>query len=460
MPGKKQTEYKTRPIERTSYGLYFLGQNIFYFLFYLFFATFMTDIGITAAMASVITIIVKVWDAVNDPIFGGIVDRVRFKKGKFLPWLRISLVLIPLSTVLFFATPAAASTTVKVVWVTVAYMLWDTAYTICDVPIFGLVTTLTDNLNERTSLMAIGRVCAGIAAAVLVVTLPQIRVSIGGWFPSAVLFSVIAVLVMIPICFTAKERIEPVGGEQETGLKEMFRYLGKNKYLLIFYAALIIYSITNVWQTLSMYFARHLLGDEGLMTLFAALVLGPSLVLTTLLPALIKRVDKFYLYFWSVVAVVVLSVVAYFVGYNNFTALVVMTLIKSIPAGMLGGLMFMFTPDCVEYGHYKTGINAPGITFSIQTFTAKMTAALSTSVGLAALALIGFVEGEGAVQPAGFNDNLWIIYTLLPIVGALISIPILTRYKLRDKDVQIMARSNAGEISRAEAEKLLGGRYD
>jgi len=122
-------------------------------------------------------------------------------------------------------------------------------------------------------------------------------------------------------------------------------------------------------------------------------------------------------------------------------------------------LMYMFTPDCAEYGFYRSGVSAPGISFSIQTFSVKLTGAVAMSLGAAALGFIGFIEGEGAAQVAGFADNLWTVFNFIPAAGALLALVPLLFYKLRDKDVQVMARCNSGDISREEAERLLGGRY-
>lgn len=68
--------------------------------------TYFTDVGITPAAVAVVALITKIWDAVNDPIFGALMDKIRFKKGKFIPWLRISMIVTPLSTILVFAIPA------------------------------------------------------------------------------------------------------------------------------------------------------------------------------------------------------------------------------------------------------------------------------------------------------------------------------------------------------------------
>ena len=98
--------------EKISYGLYFMGQNVFYGLIG-YMTTYFTDIGITAALVAIVALITKVWDAINDPIFGMIMDKVNFKKGKFLPWLRISVIAIPVATILLFIIPTGISMTAK-----------------------------------------------------------------------------------------------------------------------------------------------------------------------------------------------------------------------------------------------------------------------------------------------------------------------------------------------------------
>ena len=131
-------------------------------------------------------------------------------------------------------------------------------------------------------------------------------------------------------------------------------------------------------------------------------------------------------------------------------------------AGTLG---FMFTPDCAEYGQYKTGVDAKGITFSIQTFTTKIAAAIASSLGLAILTFFDWTKIEAEsfadieklhiVQSATALNGLWVTYILVPSIGLAITSFIYLFYKLRDKDVQVMARYNAGEITREEAEAQL-----
>jgi len=448
-------------LESASYGLYFMGQNLFYILIYMYLNTYYTDIGITAAAVAIIALVVKIWDAVNDPIFGALMDKFHFKKGTFVPWLRISLIGIPVATIIMFATPNSISPAGKIAWAVIAYMLWDTAYTLCDVPIFGLVTTITPNQEERTSLNAVGRVCAMLAALIVTIVIPSFREAIGGWTKTVILLSILGGITMLPICLTAKERVKAPEEEKEPdyGLKEMFSYLKTNKFLMIYYIAFLFYGAFNVANSWGMYIARYCFNDEGVQTYIGLLGIVPIIIIGIFVPAMIKKVDKFKLYYISIIITLVATIIKYFVGYSSLPAFLIITVIQSLPVAIISVVMYMFTPDCVEYGHFKTGKRMPGITFATQTFFVKLQSAILTSFAALMLSIIGFKEGEGAVQAPGFTDKMWLLSCLLPVIGYAIVLVILRFYKLNDHDVQLMAKVNAGEMDRAEAENQMINKY-
>jgi sugar (glycoside-pentoside-hexuronide) transporter len=455
---KKQNDYVTGYAERFSYGSYFLGQNLYYTVAATFLLTFYTDVGLSAATVSVILFLSKFWDAVNDPIFGAVMDKMRFKRGKFIPWLRISLPLIAFSTMLIFACPSSLPASIKVVWCFVAYLLWDTSYTLCDAPAFGLVTTMTTNVKERVTLMTFGRYAALAGSALIGYAIPMLRTHIGGWFPFSVVMSAAAFILMLPICLIAKERYgtnaananaaaasasetsqSQSSEDKQYSIRDMIFYLRHNKYLFIFFGSIVIASIFNVAGSFGMYFARYCLGNESLLGVMSLVMIPAGLLVYVIFPFLCRRFDKFSIYFWASVANVFVSVVSFFVGYDNLVLFLSMRAICAIATTTTALLMFMFTPDCVVYGAYTSGINASGIAFSIQTFTVKLTAALSAGMAGLVLVYIGFIAGENAVQLDGFNGKLWMAYILLPALGVLLSLPVLAMYKLREKDVELMA---------------------
>ena len=155
--------YMTTRGERQSYWTYFVGQNIYYGLTAGFISTYLAMQGIDLTKVALVLLIVKVWDAINDPLFGFLFDRIQFKNGqKSLPWLRVSTALMPIVTIAVFAIPGALSETAKLVWFGTAYVLWDTVYTLTDAPAYAMLNTMTDNLQERTELLSINRIYSGL----------------------------------------------------------------------------------------------------------------------------------------------------------------------------------------------------------------------------------------------------------------------------------------------------------
>ena len=155
----------------------------------------------------------------------------------------------------------------------------------------------------------------------------------------------------------------------------------------------------------------------------------------------------------------ILGIVRYIAGYENMMVYVILNALGGFPLGIAAILQYQFTPDCYEYGQYKTGLKMRGVTFAAQTFFTKLNSAIATAVSVFALTLIGFKEGEGVIQAAGFADKLWTFSCLGGIIGGICTLLILRLYKLNDHDVQLMSKCNNGEITREEAEAQMINRY-
>lgn len=470
---KPTIQWQTSVRERNSYLVYFTGQNMFYQLIAAFLTTYLMMTGMDMIKAGTIVMAVKVWDAVNDALFGAIFDKVKFKSGnKCLPWIRVSTVLIPLASILLFAIPTGSSESVKLAWFAIAYLLWDTAYTICDVPIYTMVTTITSDLAERNLLMARRPILAGIGMGITTIAftiLPSESVGLN-YTLTTVIVSVLAAITMIPIGIYGKERNYHAGDRDETfTLRQMFSYLGKNKYLLFYYGGFIVANALLTNNTLSLIASYYLFGNSMFNLLIGALSMAPQFIIALFLPAILRRIDKFKFYVYNNIATIILGLAIFFVGYENVVGFLILTIIRSIPASVIGVMNFMFTPDCAEYGQYKTGTDAKGITFAVQTFSAKITSAIASSLGML---LLGFfhwqevtassfeeLQALGVSQTPEALHGLWITYALVPVLGYIAALVMYAFYKLNDKDVQIMAQCNAGEITREQAQQLLSRKY-
>ncbi len=450
-------EFKTTKKERIGYFLFCLGFPVFNNFVGGYVSLFMTDSGIAAAVVAAILGVAQIWDGVNDPAFGALVDLKPFKSGKYKPWTKLAPIVMPALTMILFALPLGMPVGWKIAWAAVFYILYTTAYDIGDVPIFGVIGVMTDDITERNFLTGRRNLAGVIIIAVVTVVAPPLYSTIG-WAPTAVIMSLLGGALMWPFHKTLTERIEPAKEEKIT-IKRMFSAVLKNRYLLIFYLAVVICEITNTTQSILPYCARYLLGSDTYTTVLYITVLFPTLFFALFMPQLTSRIDKFILLLISVAGCFVTSIISYFVGYESIVAVCVMMFIRGIFFGPLTILLYVFTVDMIEYGHFRNGERVEGLAFSFQTFCAKAASGITSTVMMLVLSAFGFLEGATLDQPASAYTGMWLLFTLIPAIGYGLSLIVFSLYKLRDKDVQIMTKANVGEISRDEAIALLGERY-
>ncbi len=448
-----------------------------------FLTTYLAFLGIPLWKSSLVLGVVKVWDAINDALFGVIFDKIKFKSGKkFIPWLKIACALTPIATLLLFNIPNLANEeNQKLILFAIVYIVWDTAYTFCDVPAFGIITSMTGNIEERNTILSLKGITGGIGSAltsVLATTLVSDDVGLS-FGVVAIIIAVVAMATMVPVCYKCEERIPGTDDEQFT-VKKMLKYLFSNKYLLLYYIGYVFFSGAQTYNSLHLIFSYYIFEDEMVSLITGTVAAAPQLIMTLLVPKMIRKIDKMKLFKISTVLAIVTSFLILPTKYATgelfgvewrFLLFTITYMLRAIPLGIIGVLAFTFTPDCAEYGQFTTGTEAKGITFAIQTFAVKLAAAGSGAIGLFLLDLFKFVEVEAdsfkdlvdanaiALQPQSAIDGIWFTYNIFPIIGLVIACAIWFTYKLNDKDVQIMADCNNGRITRDVAESMLSKKY-
>lgn len=466
---KSQTSgYMTSFGERVGYWSYFAGQSISYGMLNSFVTTYMLMNGVDITKIAFAMFLVKAWDAVNDTIFGVIYDRIKFKSGnKCIPWLRVTNIIIPLTTVLIYLSPSSLGENGKIIWFIVSYILWDTSYTLSDIPLYSMVTTMTSNPGERSTILSRGRVWAMIGGggfAMLASSLVSEQVGLS-FTKVATIAAALIVLTMLPVSVKGKERVKLKSEKEEHyTFKSMFRYLKTNKYLLLFYTGNLIFGTLSTGGPLGLFVSYYLFGSAMVSVVTSFATSGVFIIVSLFIGKLLARFDKFRMFYVCIIAVAALRLLTYFLGYQSLAVYIAMQMLTFIPYGIVMIMELTFTPDCVEYGRYKTGVDARGISFAIQSFAAKF-AAVSNSLSLFLVGLFGWISVEASsfadlqaqniTQSPEALNGLWIVSTLVPAIGALLCLIPYSFYRLRDKDVQIMAKCNSGEISREEAESLL-----
>ena len=429
------------------------GQNIVYcFIGASFFQYFLTDIAqFPAAVVGVLLILMKVWDGVNDPIIGSIVDRHRFKNGeKLRPLLKYTPVPVGVFTVLIFVV---FSTAEELLWLRVGYFVimylcWDITYTMQDVAIWGMTAVVTPNSSERDKFVqlarTIGSIFFGIFSAVIPMVMEIVAKQSGNSLAlMTVLFATIFGLggaLVSAKCYKAQERVRVVEpDQQQTSILECFKLLFQNKMLMLV-------TLSNLFgafafgNNLMTYFFKYkvpeisiagfVLGPLTLTTVFGALTTAPSF-LGMLFADKLKEKFRGYrnLLIFIQICTLVARIIAFFLGFegNNIIFTIIILALSSFPAGAASIAQTSLFCDSVDYMEWKTGKRTEGVTFAMQTFFTKISSGITGALGTFALSVLGYKAVEdvpGAVylgtQSQAFENWIWPLVMLTPALAAIL----------------------------------------
>ncbi len=227
--------------ERNMFLTGMFGQNMIYNIvatglyFY-----FQSVICLPALALGIIFSVARVWDAVNDPMMGSIVDKTHSKWGKCRPYLIFSPPIICVITILAFmngsyaGTQDAVAKVLIIAWAAIAYIMWGMSYTAGDVPLWGIISRMSEVEKDRASLISLSRIIASIGAAVIVVSFIAVSQAINtasglnqnaqkGFIIFAVITTLVATVLFECAGIGTKERV-PVT-EEKKSLKENFKLM-------------------------------------------------------------------------------------------------------------------------------------------------------------------------------------------------------------------------------------------
>ncbi|MCD7722769.1 MAG: MFS transporter [Clostridiales bacterium] len=419
----EQKKYLTMK-ERISFTVGAFGRSGIYTLMSMYTLVFFQNgAGLSLSQGTTIILIGRIFDALNDPLMGMLVDRTKSKWGKMRPYLLFAPVPIAICTILLFTAPFAEGSTAAFVWALVTYILWGVSFTIQDVPFWGLSSVITPLESERTSFIStarLGSTFGGILPALLVPILYQSNLGYSrGFFVSAVIFALLGCGLSILIFFVSKERVPKV--DSTPSFKETFAVLGKNKLLIIVIFASVLgstmvtanqcadyignYLIIQNYTDFSQIFTDLLPGAQttlvdnvdaaaaydfwiprGTIVTTLTVAIGVGMVpAMAIFPMLRKKLSLKQIYIGSAVFGLVVHALCYLVLQTDVTTISIYLLwvflfLMGLPLGIFNVITYALIADAVDYLEWKTGERHEGVCFSFQTFLSKVQAAVATFV--------------------------------------------------------------------------------
>lgn len=403
--------------EVLAYSIAGLGQNIICQLVTTYFMLYMTDVaGVHASMLAWMFLAARLFDALNDPVMGSIVEMTRTRQGKMRPYLKYSPIPIAILTVLLFVSLPVGETG-KFAFGTVIYLLWGIAYTSVDVPYWGLASSMTSDTEKRNTILTVARLFCTIGSGAISIFIPVI---IGNDTPietQRILYPIVAlvcVLIAIPTFWVGykgtKERFYDAETDGKFTLIKNLKLLGKNKPALLIILVGVLGSLRTIYMTTAVYYAKYNLRDFNLAGVIFLLVVPGGLAATLLTPVLSKRFGKKTIFIWSHIIGGALLVLLYIIGLPTGTSLAaqiafyIIIIIAGVPSGFSNIMTYSMIADSIDYLEDKTGERAEAFCFSLQTFISKIGMAMTAFVTLMVLGEYGY---DASFAEPGAIDDLW-----------------------------------------------------
>lgn len=420
---------------KLGYGLGDLASNLLFQLTVIYLLFFYTDVlGISAISAGVIFLIARLWDAVNDPVMGLVMDKTKSKHGKARVYLLYGSLPLALATIAMFYTPAL-DLTGKIAYAGVTYILWGMLYTMVNIPYSSLTASLTDSPQERTSLssirmifMLVGVITVSVATEPLVSAYSTLA---KGYFCVALLFGVLSFILFL-LCFkftnVAKKNVR--NNSQTYHLKDIWPLLLGNKQLLIVTLASLIGNMAVfIRETAAIYYVNYNIGDGDLLPVFLGVIVLSMLVANLLIPLATRLWDKKGTYIIGSVIGIVGSIIFHFIPFDQIGLILLFGAISSFGIAAITTVGWAMIPDTIEYGEWKTGTRAEGISYAIYSFSQKLATAVAGMIVAAVLEFTDYVPNVVS-QSSSTLFGILSTLTIIPIVLMVISIIVVLPYKI------------------------------
>ncbi|MDR3276025.1 MAG: glycoside-pentoside-hexuronide (GPH):cation symporter [Treponema sp.] len=388
------------------------------------------------AAVTVIMSVAKIFDALNDPFMGSIVDKTRSRWGKLRPYIIFSAAPVAITSALLFCLPDT-SETLKIVFFGICYVVWGVCYTLCDVPYWTLIGAVFSDTGDRTKTIGHVRAFQSIATALVTLGAPWIArflsfggggaTTAGGWSLAAILVALTGMGLFTRAFFGTRERSD-LRRHEAVGFKSLFATLFKNKPLFMVLLGSILGFGRTIIQAGGAVFVVVAYNNEGYFTLIGAAIITGMILASFLAPALLKR--------WSSKTVILLSslvgtlfnIVMYFTGFQNIPLMMGLIFVNGLSLGLFMVVQTTMIADAVDAIERRTGVRNDGISFSSLTFVSKLMGTLAVLVFGIVLSATGYQEG--VVVTASMQNLVFMSITLIPAASCLVSMLPFALYRL------------------------------
>lgn len=417
---------------KLSYGIGALGKDYACAIIYIFLMYYLTDVvGLMPAFVGTLFLVARLWDAINDPMMGMIVDNTRTRWGKFRPWILIGTVINAIVLMAMFFKPNGLEGKMLYAYISVAYILWGMTYTVMDIPFWSMIPALSSDKKEREEIAVVPRIFASFAwLSIGSFGLPVIGLLGNG--SEAKGFSLLAIIIAIFFIgasiltvVNVKEQIKNEAAPK-VNLKEAFKLIYKNDQLVALIGTVLMYNlVVQISGGVAIYYFKYVVGNEQLFSVFTGFSGIAEIAALMAFPTLSSKIGRKKVFFLACTMPVIgflMLCIAGFVAPTSATVVAICGIVAKLGSGLSLGISTVMLADVVDYGEYKFGSRNESVIFSVQTLLVKSASAVAGWLIGIGLSLVGYVANATQTPSAimGIRSLMILFPVLLSIAGYII----------------------------------------
>ena len=429
-------------------------------------------IGLSPADYAIIILISKAFDAVNDIVIGNLVDTKKIgKKSKYMPWILLGAVTLIIFNVMIFAPVKDFPYAGKYAWCLVSYCLWSIAYTMVNVPYGSLHSVITDDPQQRVSLSTFRSIGAALPAIIIMIVLPGIvydkvinkatgleeQVLKGETLlPVAIAMSIVALAVLWGTTVLVKERVSRDGSENTTGIKAMLSsvksFFTNRAMVGATIASVAAVALFNSTMALNNMVFQYFFKDTSKVGMAMIGSYAPMMFVMIFLGKLTKKFGKKNVLVTGMLVGALSGVASIFAPISPDDLMLYIVCLMGLNVGnaVFQISVWAIIADCIEVSYRKTGKSEEGSLYALYSFFRKLAQGIGQAVVSWGLVAIGFVEGENAVQPETFGEDVKNLYFIVLAAGSLIAfLSMKFIYNIGKKEEDEMAAATKAAVDRS-----------
>lgn len=434
--------YKLDRKEIVGYSLVDFAMNLVFQAVLMFITFYYTDVyGLTAVEVSLMFLLSRFWDMVNDPMMGAITERLKPKKGKYKPYILWGAIPFALMAILTYTVPDMGHAG-KLVWAYVTYNLLNMIFTFIIQPYVSLTTVMTADPQERTKLNSIRMMFAQGGGVVVALFIPILSAYFGkenqatGYQITVTILSIITATILIYSYTTLKERIESTSHLDPVRIKDIFIQLMTNRpSIILFLLFLGVYGFNTVASASGIYYMTYNAERTDLIGLFSLLHVLPSVIAVPFVPFLVRKIKKKNTVALGLTIAAFASLALYFIPVSAITLMMVVKGVISFGYGILMGILWSIIPDAVEYAEYNTGKRYPAIVYTTIGLGLKASMTIGGVIPTWVLANVGYVPNIAQTEDA-LGGILFLVSGLPAIICFVTLVIFMVFYNLTEERVE------------------------